>query len=272
MSSTRFSFAAWALGLSVLAGCPQEPASVVCPGTGIICPENTYCGAVQPICLTTSCGNGIVDLNEQCDDGNILEGDNCSPTCKREECGNNVLDPNEVCDDGNKASGDGCSANCMSKEICGNSVVDVGEACDDGNALNADGCSGTPVTVGSEMSPSPCKSTEVCGNGIKDLQVGEVCDDGNTVSGDGCNSDCRSGEGCGNGIVDPGEQCDDGNANNNDDCLNTCKIAKCGDGIVDNSGTHGETCDAGTTGTPVETATCNIDCTTRVCGDRKVNQ
>ncbi len=272
MTSTRLNFAIWAFGLAVVAGCPQEPNSVVCPGTGIICPENTYCGAVQPICLTTSCGNGIVDLNEQCDDGNILEGDSCSPTCKREECGNNVLDPKEACDDGNTANGDGCSATCLSKEVCGNKVVDVGEACDDGNAVNADGCSGTPVTVGSEMSPPPCKSTEVCGNGIKDLQVGEVCDDGNTTSGDGCNSDCRSGEGCGNGIVDPGEQCDDGNANNNDDCLNTCRAAKCGDGVVDNSGTLGETCDAGTTGTPVETATCNIDCTTRACGDRKVNQ
>ena len=266
------SFAVWAVGLSVLAGCPQEPASVVCPGTGIICPENTYCGAVQPICLTTSCGNGIVDLNEQCDDGNILEGDNCSPICKREECGNNVLDPNEVCDDGNKANSDGCSANCMSKEVCGNTIVDIGEACDDGNATNGDGCSGTPQTVGMEMSPAPCKSTEVCGNGIKDLQVGEVCDDGNTVSGDHCNSNCQSGEGCGNGFVDPGEQCDDGNMNNGDDCLNTCRTAKCGDGVVDNTGTLNETCDAGTTGTPVETATCNIDCTTRSCGDRKVNQ
>lgn len=272
MSLTKRFLAVCALGLSVLTGCPQEPASVVCPGTGIICPEDTYCGAVQPICLTTSCGNGIVDLNEQCDDGNILEGDSCSPICKREECGNNVLDPKEVCDDGNKESGDGCNATCTSKEVCGNMVVDVGELCDDGNATNADGCSGTPLTVGSEMSPGPCKSTEVCGNGIKDLQVGEVCDDGNTTSGDGCNSDCRSGEGCLNGIVDPGEQCDDGNANNNDDCLNTCRAAKCGDGVIDNAGTHGETCDAGTTGSPVETATCNIDCTTRVCGDGKVNQ
>ncbi len=272
MTITRFSFAAWALGLSVLAGCPQEPASIVCPGTGIICPENTYCGAVQPVCLTTSCGNGILDLNEQCDDGNILEGDSCSPICKREECGNNVLDPGEVCDDGNTNNGDGCNSLCTSKEVCGNKIVDVGEACDDGNPTNADGCSGTPVTVGSEMSPGPCKSTEVCGNGIKDVQVGEVCDDGNTTSGDGCNSDCRSGEGCGNGIVDPLEQCDDGNANNNDDCLNNCKTAKCGDGVIDNAGTRGETCDAGTTGVPVETETCNIDCTTRVCGDGKVNQ
>ncbi len=268
MSSLRVCILA--LGLSVLAGCPQTPNSVICPGTGILCPEDTYCGAVQPICLTTSCGNGLVDPGEDCDDGNVLEGDTCSPICRREACGNNVLDPGEVCDDGNTTAGDGCSTSCRSKEICGNSIVDQGEACDDGNASNADGCSGTPIMVNNQTSPDACKSTEVCGNGIKDIQTGEVCDDGNTMSGDGCNSDCRSGEGCGNGFVDPGEQCDDGNANNNDACLNTCKTAKCGDGVVDNS--RGEQCDAGTTGTPVETAGCNIDCTTRICGDGKVNQ
>ena len=83
------------------------------------------------------------------------------------------------------------------------------------------------------MSPDPCTSREVCGNSIVDFHVGEVCDDGNMISGDGCNSDCRSSEGCGNGIVDPGEECDDGNADNNDGCTNDCKIAVCGDGIVD---------------------------------------
>lgn len=113
-----------ALGLTT--GCAPDPETIVCD-TGILCPKGTYCGAVQPVCLTTSCGNGIVDPNEQCDDGNITGGDNCSPICRREECGNNVLDPNEVCDDGNTNSGDGCSANCKSKETCGNGIVDVGE-------------------------------------------------------------------------------------------------------------------------------------------------
>ncbi|MBL9015037.1 MAG: DUF4215 domain-containing protein [Myxococcales bacterium] len=275
MSFLRLVFVAGAL--TALAGCPQEPASKICPGTGILCPEDMYCGAVQPICLTTACGNGLVDPGEECDDGNVLGGDTCSTICRKESCGNNVLDPNEVCDDGNTAAGDGCSPNCMSKETCGNGIVDVGEVCDDGATdpgakTNADGCAGESIMVNGEMSPAPCSSTEVCGNGIKDIQTGEVCDDNNTVSGDGCNSDCRSGEGCGNGIVDPGEQCDDGNSNNNDDCLNTCKTAKCGDGVVDNMGTRGEQCDPSTTGNPIETTTCNIDCTTRACGDGKVNQ
>ncbi len=181
-----------ALGLSVLAGCPEAPNSKICPGTGILCPEETYCGAVQPICLTTACGNGLQDPGEDCDDGNVLEGDSCSPFCRKEGCGNNVLDPNEVCDDGNTVGGDQCSANCMSKEVCGNHIVDENEKCDDGNLINADGCSGTPTMVNSQTSPEPCQSTEVCGNGVKDIQTGEVCDDGNTISGDGCASTCKS--------------------------------------------------------------------------------
>src|ERR1043165_6305836 len=44
-------------------------------------------------------------------------------------CGNGILDPNEVCDDGNLISGDGCSADCMSTEACGNGIRDPGEVC-----------------------------------------------------------------------------------------------------------------------------------------------
>ena len=259
------------------AGCPSNPGAILCP-TGILCPADMQCGAVEAVCLTNGCGNGFRDGGEECDDGNITEGDGCSTICRTEACGNNVLDPSEMCDDGNATGGDGCSADCRSKEMCGNAVTDLGEVCDDGNLANGDGCTGTPQTVddgmgGSMTSPEPCMSREVCGNGIRDFQVGEVCDDGNTISGDGCNSDCRSGEGCGNGFVDPGEQCDDGDSDNNDRCRNDCKTAMCGDGIVESTGNR-EQCDAGNTTAPapVETAACNIDCTTRTCGDGKVNQ
>ena len=30
---------------------------------------------------TSSCGNGIVDIGEQCDDGNTNDGDGCSADC-----------------------------------------------------------------------------------------------------------------------------------------------------------------------------------------------
>jgi cysteine-rich repeat protein len=35
-------------------------------------------------CEVTGCGNGIVTPGEQCDDGNLVNGDSCSSTCQRE--------------------------------------------------------------------------------------------------------------------------------------------------------------------------------------------
>ncbi|MBI4141977.1 DUF4215 domain-containing protein [Candidatus Woesearchaeota archaeon] len=61
------------------------------------------------------CGNRIIESDEQCDDGNLVDGDGCSAECRLEPvmllCGNGVLnrDAGEECDDGNHASGDGCS-------------------------------------------------------------------------------------------------------------------------------------------------------------------
>src|SRR5262245_8143256 len=184
--SVRLAFAST---LVVLASCANDPIAKKC-ATGIYCPAEMECAAVQAVCLTSTCGNGHLDPGEECDDGNIINGDRCSSQCKLEICGNGVIDTaiGEVCDDGNTKSGDGCSSDCKSKETCGNGIVDEGEACDDGNMVNGDGCSGVSVTVNGIKSPGPCKSTEACGNGVIDVQVGEVCDDGNTVSGDGCNS------------------------------------------------------------------------------------
>jgi cysteine-rich repeat protein len=95
---------------------------------------------LEPVGETT-CGDGTLDAGEECDDGNAIFGDGCSPSCRLEVCGNGVIEPGEQCDDGNATSGDGCSATCRD-EVCGNGVVDVGEQCDDGNTTPQDGCTG----------------------------------------------------------------------------------------------------------------------------------
>jgi cysteine-rich repeat protein len=97
---------------------------------------------------THSCGDGIVNGTEQCDDGNTLSGDGCSSVCKTEVgmCGNGTIDvATETCDDGNTTNGDGCSANCQTETsaTCGNGVVESGEGCDDHNTAAGDGCSAT---------------------------------------------------------------------------------------------------------------------------------
>ena len=40
------------------------------------------CGLLQVVRWLTECGNGIVEGEEQCDDGNQESGDGCSPVCK----------------------------------------------------------------------------------------------------------------------------------------------------------------------------------------------
>jgi len=60
------------------------------------------------------CGDGYVDWNEECDDGNEVGGDGCEPDCTIVPvCGNGVAEPGEECDDGNDVSGDGCEEGCI---------------------------------------------------------------------------------------------------------------------------------------------------------------
>ncbi|MFC1647368.1 DUF4215 domain-containing protein [Patescibacteria group bacterium] len=145
-------------------------------------------------------------------------------------CGNGILDPIEECDDGNKDDGDGCSASCQDEAVavspavvvCGNGIIEPPEECDDGNLTNEDGCSDTCV-VEPEHAVAPAIAA-VCGNGT--VESPEECDDGNLDSGDGCTDTCIIEETvCGNAIVEaPTEECDDGNTTSNDGCSDTCQI------------------------------------------------
>jgi cysteine-rich repeat protein len=96
------------------------------------------------------CGDGVRDPGEECDDGNLTNGDGCSASCTIQQvppaCGNGHVDTGETCDDGNTTSGDGCSATCQTESICGDSHVTGTEQCDDGNTQSSDGCSATCET------------------------------------------------------------------------------------------------------------------------------
>jgi cysteine-rich repeat protein len=185
------------------------------------------------------CGNGSVETGEQCDDGNLLPGDGCSPLCFVETggatCGNGTVDAGEACDDGNTVDGDGCAADCTLEPtdgVCGDGTLDAGEACDDGNTADGDGCSANCAIE------EP--GAEICDNGVDDDGDGAAdCADAD------CANDpaCPAGE-CGDGELNAGEACDDGDANSDSDadaCRTDCSLASCGDGVVDT----GEACDGG---------------------------
>jgi cysteine-rich repeat protein len=62
------------------------------------------------------CGNGVIEMDEECDDGR--ESATCDADCTFPECGDGTVNAaaGEECDDGNTQSGDGCNATCHSEE------------------------------------------------------------------------------------------------------------------------------------------------------------
>lgn len=82
-----------------------------------------------------SCGNGILEAGELCDDGDATSGDGCDANCTPTGCGNGIATAGEACDDGNASPGDCCAPDC--------SLEPPGSACDDGDACTApDVCDG----------------------------------------------------------------------------------------------------------------------------------
>lgn len=140
----------------------------------------------------STCGDGVIEGDEECDDANLLDGDGCSTICLKESlppaCGDGNIDSGETCDDGNQLAGDGCSPDCQTEEspTCGDGTVDPGESCDDGNLIAGDGC-------------DPDCQAEEC--------VPADCDDGNPCTAD----QCDSAQVCQNMPVEGSPACDDGN-------------------------------------------------------------
>ncbi|MBL4817708.1 MAG: DUF4215 domain-containing protein [Deltaproteobacteria bacterium] len=235
-------------------------------------------------CNTTNtlCGNGIVDLGEECD--TVTESKTCNADCTRPRCGDRIVNrpAGEHCDAGEITNSSYCLTNCKWAR-CGDGFLRVGiEECDTG---------GFSATCNND-----CTLTK-CGDGILNTAAGEQCDDGNTVSGDGCSSTCQLEGTCGNGCVEAGEECDlgsnnsatgyctsncklsscgdklvnpayeecdDGNTDNTDGCLNDCRKASCGDGVVQFGV---EQCDYGISN---NTGYCNSNCKLNTCGDALV--
>lgn len=121
--------------------------------------------------------------------GNYTKSSSCSDSadCDSDETCNaqgDCVEPGEDCDDGNVTDGDGCSSACLNEgettactstvttSCCGNSDVETGEDCDDGNADAGDGCSDVCLDEGSSYLYS---TPSFCGDG-DDTGAGEECD------------------------------------------------------------------------------------------------
>ncbi len=185
------------------------------------------------------CGDGVVEGDEVCDDGNTVDEDACLGDCSAEaSCGDGVVwAGQEECDDGNDDESDGCSSSCKAS-TCGNGTVEGDEQCDDGNTDNDDSCLDTcaPASCGDgyvwsgdeacddagESATCNEDCTEAaCGDGIANASAGEACDDAGESAT--CNDDCTEAL-CGDGVLNElaGEVCDDGNTDEGDGCDANC--------------------------------------------------
>ncbi|MEW6432352.1 MAG: DUF4215 domain-containing protein [Myxococcota bacterium] len=212
-----------------------------------------FAGALLTACPSpqATCGNGVKEGSEQCDDGNKAPGDGCENDCTVTGMGGGTGGGGG--DDGGMGGGMGGGVGGGGEDggvgggggddgglgggggamaACGNGTREGFEECDDGNMTPGDGCEGD------------CTVTRVprCGNGVK--EGAEACDDGNSVPGDGCENDCTISPTCGNGTPEGGEQCDDGNRTAGDGCEPDCTltpVATCGNGVREGA----EACDDG---------------------------
>ncbi len=201
-----------------------------------------------------NCGNGVLDENEVCDDGNTNGDDGCSADCL-------TIEPNYTCPDAGQP--------CEPDQICGDGIIMGDEECDDFNTQNGDGCnSNCQVEPGYSCLYNSCWL--LCGN--NNLEPGEECDSGEDNSDEydtyykttklhQCGTDCQYAPYCGDGEVNGPEECDLGTDNNtatygSDGCTSNCeKTPYCGDGKIT---PEFEECDPSI---PEAQDGCNSDCT-----------
>ena len=116
------------------------------------CPSGARCTLTgsgdESVCVTDglpTCGNGVLEANETCDDGQdnatgYGAPNRCNTTCDgyAPHCGDSLVNGGEDCDLGDANSdayGDstGCNTACSGPSPhCGDAVINGGESCDDG--------------------------------------------------------------------------------------------------------------------------------------------
>ena len=107
-------------------------------------PTNTF--TFTPTATPTPvCGDGDAEGQEQCDDGNNIDGDCCSASCTFEPSGTSCADDGEVCTSDTCDGAGTCvhpnipnNTPCDDQDACTNDTVCTGGSCGGGSPLNCD--------------------------------------------------------------------------------------------------------------------------------------
>ncbi|HEY2775008.1 MAG TPA: hypothetical protein VGK20_13255 [Candidatus Binatia bacterium] len=165
-----------------------------------------------PAARAASCGNGVVNNTEECDDGNATNGDGCSDTC--------TIESGWACV--------GTNPSVCNLIVCGDGKVQGTEQCDGGGCCNSD-CTFTSAATTCRGSAGVCDPAESCtgstsacpddakSNAVCRASVG-VCDTAESCDGtnNNCPADAKSNAICrpSSGVCDLGAETCDGTSNN----------------------------------------------------------
>jgi cysteine-rich repeat protein len=171
----------------------------------------------DPDCFV--CGDGTRDSGEECDDGNLTDGDGCSSTCRLERRTPSTLAPTTTTTTSTTSTTTTTTSTTVPPDPCV-TTAGVQLDCDDGNPCTADRCD--PV-AGCVHDPAPLD--------------GQRCDDGNRCTeqerctGGACAGrplSCDDGDACTADACDPAAGCvhstaaaDGGACDDDDPCTET---------------------------------------------------
>ena len=136
-------------------------------------PAGTDCPLPPTVTTTTIpvvCGDGTREGDEECDDGNLVDGDGCDSNCTRTRCGNGIKTGTEACDPP-------CGSGCPQGQVCTNSCT-----CE----------TTTACACGTPDPPTMLQFTSKIGSGT----CGMMKDDGGNVLPDVCAGGSFAGQPC----------------------------------------------------------------------------